>query len=101
MVQVSLRCPFCGNDDVGKNGHSNGKQRYLCCNSQCPHQTFYAEYTYGDFSGTTLRNRFRVRGTALTNDLHHPSVQVLQHFRGQRFCVRILLHVRRNPGCIK
>jgi len=46
MVEVSLRCPFCGSDDVGKNGHSNGKQRYLCRNSPCSHQTFYAEYTY-------------------------------------------------------
>ena len=46
MVQVSLHCPFCGSDDVGKNGHSHGKQRYLCRNSRCPHKTFYAEYTY-------------------------------------------------------
>ena len=46
MVQVTLHCPFCGSDDVGKNGTSNGKQRYLCRNSGCSHKTFYAEYTY-------------------------------------------------------
>ena len=46
MVQVTLHCPFCGSDDVGKNGSSNGKQRYLCRNTGCPHKTFYAEYTY-------------------------------------------------------
>lgn len=46
MVQVSLLCPFCGTDDVTKNGTSNGKQRYLCHNSECLRKTFYAEYTY-------------------------------------------------------
>ena len=46
MVQVPLCCPFCGSADVGKNGHSHGKQRYRCRNSDCTHQTFYAEYTY-------------------------------------------------------
>jgi IS1 family transposase/transposase-like protein len=46
MVQVSLRCPFCGSEHVTKNGSSNGKQRYKCHNTKCTHQTFYAEYTY-------------------------------------------------------
>jgi transposase-like protein len=46
MVQVPLICPFCGTEKVRKNGHSNGKQRYLCLNAECPHKTFYAEYTY-------------------------------------------------------
>jgi len=46
MVSLPLHCPFCGSDDVGKNGTSNGKQRYLCRNDECSHQTFYAEYTY-------------------------------------------------------
>jgi len=46
MVQVSLCCPFCGSDDVGKTGFSNDKQRYLCRNIECSHQTFYADYTY-------------------------------------------------------
>jgi hypothetical protein len=27
MVHVSLHCPFCGSDDVGKNGHSNEVRR--------------------------------------------------------------------------
>ena len=46
LVEVPLYCPFCGTDDVSKNGHSNGKQRYACHNADCSHQTFYAEYTY-------------------------------------------------------
>ena len=29
MVRVPLACPFCGREDVAKNGHSNGKQRML------------------------------------------------------------------------
>jgi len=46
MITIPLCCPFCGSTDVGKNGHSNGKQRYLCRNPDCSHQTFYADYTY-------------------------------------------------------
>ena len=46
MVKVSLRCPFCGSENVGKNGFNNNKQRYICNNSECAHKTFYAEYTY-------------------------------------------------------
>jgi transposase-like protein len=46
MVLVALSCPFCGSPHVGKNGFSNGKQRYVCKNSACSQKTFYAEYTY-------------------------------------------------------
>ena len=46
MVHVPLCCPSCGSGDVCKNGHSNGKQRYLCRNSSCSRKTFYADYTY-------------------------------------------------------
>jgi len=46
MTFVALKCPFCGSDHVGKNGFNNGKQRYICKNADCSHQTFYAEYTY-------------------------------------------------------
>lgn len=46
MVQIALKCPYCGSEDVRKYGHSNGKQRYACDNPECPHKTFYAEYTY-------------------------------------------------------
>jgi transposase-like protein len=46
MVYVSLCCRSCGSDAVCKNGHSNGKQRYLCRDSQCLRKTFYANYTY-------------------------------------------------------
>ena len=49
MVQVSLQCPFCHTERVTKNGHSNGKQRYKCHNSECSHVTFYAEYTYNAY----------------------------------------------------
>ena len=46
MVLVNLKCTFCGSENVRKNGHSNGKQRYACDNPECAHKTFYAEYTY-------------------------------------------------------
>ena len=46
MILVTLKCPFCESENVRKNGHSNGKQRYACDNPECVHKTFYAEYTY-------------------------------------------------------
>ena len=46
MTLVALKCPFCGSEKVGKNGLINGKQRYICKNTECSHKTFYAEYTY-------------------------------------------------------
>lgn len=46
MVQINLKCPYCGSENVNRNGHAHGKQRYSCNNSGCSHKTFYAEYTY-------------------------------------------------------
>ncbi len=47
MVLVPIKCPHCGSENVRKNGTSqNGKQRYMCCNSSCPHKTFIENYTY-------------------------------------------------------
>jgi transposase-like protein len=46
MVLTKLKCPFCGSDQVGKFGHINGKQRYICNNRDCPHKTFYEKYKY-------------------------------------------------------
>jgi transposase-like protein len=46
MVATALKCPFCGSGDVRPYGTSNGKKRYACSNPSCPHQTFYAEYSY-------------------------------------------------------
>ncbi len=46
MVLVALKCSYCGSENVRKNGHSNGKQRYTCNNADCLHKTFYDEYTY-------------------------------------------------------
>ena len=47
MVMVPILCPYCGSDDIVKNGHyANGKQRYMCRNIECPHKVFVSEYTY-------------------------------------------------------
>ena len=47
MTLIPVLCPHCKSDKVGKNGyHPNGKQRYICKNSDCPHKTFVLEYTY-------------------------------------------------------
>ena len=46
MTLIALKCPSCGSEQVTKNGFNNGKQRYLCKNTECSRKTFYAEYTY-------------------------------------------------------
>jgi transposase-like protein len=46
MAVIAPRCPFCGSDQVRKNGFNNGKQRYICKNVECSHKTFYTKYTY-------------------------------------------------------
>src|SRR5438270_13987322 len=37
MVTITVYCPYCGSDEMIRNGHApNGKQKYLChkCNRQ-------------------------------------------------------------------
>jgi len=47
MTLLSVCCPQCKNDQVGKRGKtSNEKQRYLCQNEVCPQQTFVLEYRH-------------------------------------------------------
>ena len=46
MVTIALKCPSCNSENVGKFGTINGKQRYICNNTDCSRKTFYAEYTY-------------------------------------------------------
>jgi transposase-like protein len=56
MILISLKCPYCGSENVSKNGHSNGKQRYACNNNECSHATFYAEYTYNGWKPEVKRD---------------------------------------------
>ncbi|GHV10487.1 hypothetical protein AGMMS50229_21560 [Campylobacterota bacterium] len=46
MTLIALKCPRCHSEKVGKYGICDGKQRYICKNPDCPHTTFYTEYTY-------------------------------------------------------
>jgi len=47
MIPKQKRCPYCGSDNVVKNGkEKNGKQRYVCNNKDCPHTTFIDDYQY-------------------------------------------------------
>ncbi len=40
-VWLAVHCPHCQRKDVKKLGtSSNGKRRYRCLNSECPHSTF-------------------------------------------------------------
>lgn len=44
---ITVKCPFCGNEKVSKNGHnSTGKQVYNCNNPDCNHRNFVEDYTY-------------------------------------------------------
>ena len=44
---IAVRCPFCGNDKISKNGHNKtGKQVYNCNNSECKHRNFIEQYTH-------------------------------------------------------
>jgi IS1 family transposase/transposase-like protein len=45
MASTQMKCPFCHNDNVIKNGKDeNGKQRYKCKNKDCSHSTFVVDY---------------------------------------------------------
>ena len=45
MVYQTIKCPYCGSEDVVLFGKSStGKQRYLCRNSECKHKTFQLKY---------------------------------------------------------
>jgi len=47
MVLVSVKCPFCGSEDISKYGkNKNGKQLYICKNKECSHTIFPEKYTY-------------------------------------------------------
>lgn len=51
MVYIKVLCPNCGSEDVvlyGKN--SNGTQRLLCKNAECPRKTFQLEYRYNAYN---------------------------------------------------
>ena len=45
MAKVTVRCPYCGSEEVSLYGkNSTGRQRYLCRNTGCSHKTFQLEY---------------------------------------------------------
>jgi len=47
MATTKVKCPYCNEYKVSKNGKSsNGEQRYICINSFCHHKTFRLDYRY-------------------------------------------------------
>jgi len=47
MVLEPIHCPQCDGVEVIKHGTTpDGKQRYLCQNTQCPRRTFILQYEY-------------------------------------------------------
>ena len=46
MAQIEVYCPICNKKDVVKYGSSSeGKQRFLCKNTDCCKKTFILDYT--------------------------------------------------------
>lgn len=46
-VWMALTCPGCNSTNIVRNGKSpQGKQRYLCQNSECPRCTFILDYQH-------------------------------------------------------
>ena len=46
-IDGKIICPYCATADVVKHSrYKNGKWRYKCKNSECPHSTFTEKYTY-------------------------------------------------------
>jgi len=47
MVMITVKCRYCGSDNITKGGKTKkGKQRYICNNKECKHRTFIYEYDY-------------------------------------------------------
>jgi len=45
-IEIEVICPYCNSNDIVKNGKDeNDKQRFLCKNKSCNHQTFLMDYT--------------------------------------------------------
>ena len=50
MVLNPVLCPVCRHDNISKRGKTeNGKQRYLCQNSECSVKTFILDYDYNGY----------------------------------------------------
>jgi transposase-like protein len=71
MVTVTICCPYCGSDNLVRNGHaSNGKQKYRCkaCNRQSrenPASNGYTEERKEEIMNA-YQERSSLRGLART-----------------------------------
>ena len=44
---TAVKCPVCEGTNISKNGKgTNGIQRYICNNKECPGKSFMLEYAY-------------------------------------------------------
>jgi len=43
--EIVVKCPFCGSENITRQGWQNGKQTYRCENSECPKKYFTESYT--------------------------------------------------------
>jgi len=43
--EIIVKRPFCGSENITRQGRRNGKQTYRCENSQCPRKYFTESYT--------------------------------------------------------
>jgi len=43
--EIVVKCPFCGSENITRQGWQNEKQTYRCENSECPKKYFTESYT--------------------------------------------------------
>ena len=76
MVLEPVLCPHCGSDNIGKHGKSGeGKQRYICKNDKCHHNTFLRDYTY---LGRQTETKCQIIEMALNGSGIRDTARVLQ-----------------------
>ena len=45
-IEIEVKCPYCGSNEIVNHGkNEQNKQRYLCKNKICKHQTFLLDYS--------------------------------------------------------
>jgi len=100
MVFIPVCCPHCGSDQVVKRGTTAaGKQRYLCQNESCSHQTFIREYRYRAYlpevrqqmidmavNGSGIRDTGRVLGVGKDTVVRVLKKKNLNSIRSTKHC---------------
>ncbi len=80
---VTVKCPFCGSDEVSLHGHNKtGKQVYQCKNPECTHKYFVEEYTYKAYKPEVRRQVLKMiaeyTGTRATSRIYAYRIRITE-----------------------